>query len=107
MIIGANAVLAVYKLVYGSKVDSYPVVPDMDGLEAYIESKSGDLMQVLGEQANIEVFDMFCDPIDIDTGDKVVDDHGREYRVTGIERHENNRDCDDYYKVTLNSKRNL
>lgn len=91
-------------MVYGSKTNTYPATADLSGVEAYIESQQADLSQVLGEQSNLETFEMYCDPITISAGDKVVDDKGREYRVDGIERHENNSDCDDLLKITLKSQ---
>jgi len=104
MIFGSNATISVYRLALGTSIDNYPATATLSGVEAYIESKQADLVQVLGEQGNIEVFDMFIDPIDIKTGDKVIDGNSREYRVTGVERHENNLDSDDLYRVSMNSQ---
>lgn len=102
--IGTNATVSVYHLDSNTKTNTYPSTADLTGVEAYIESKSADLVQVLGEQSNIEAFDMFCDSIEIKVGDKIIDDRGREYRVTGVERHENNQDTDDLLRVTMHSK---
>lgn len=105
MIFGSNAIVSVYRLALGTSIDNYPANATLSGVEAYIESKSSDLVQVLGDQGNIEVFDMFVDPIDIKTGDKVIDDSGRQYRVVGVERHDKNKDVDDGYQVILHSKK--
>lgn len=102
--IGANATVAVYNLQFGASTDTYPATANLSGLEAYIESKGADLVQVLGDQANLEVFDMFIDPVAIEIGAKVIDDKNREYRVSGIERHENNPDGQDLYRITMNAQ---
>lgn len=107
MIPGANAVVSVYNMVYGAKTNTYPIMPNLSGVEAYIESQQADIAQVLGEQNNIETLQMFCDPITVSTGDKVIDDKGREYRVDGVERHENNFDGDDLMKITLKSPHSI
>lgn len=103
--IGANATVSVYNLQFGTSTDTYPATANLTGIEAYIESKGADLVQVLGDQANLEIFDMFIDPVAIEIGSKVIDDKGREYRVSGIERHENNPDSDDLYRVTMHSEK--
>lgn len=103
--IGANATVSVYNLQFGASTDTYPATANLTGIEAYIESKGADLVQVLGDQANLEIFDMFIDPVAIEIGAKVIDDKGREYRVSGIERHENNPDSDDLYRVTMHSEK--
>ncbi|PKM88310.1 hypothetical protein CVU83_01935 [Candidatus Falkowbacteria bacterium HGW-Falkowbacteria-2] len=105
MIFGSNATISVYRLALGTSIDNYPANATLSGVEAYIESKSSDLVQVLGDQGNIEVFDMIIDPIDIKTGDKVIDNNNREYRVMGVERHDKNNDVDDVYQVVLHSKK--
>ena len=104
MIIGSNSVVSVYSLAHGTSTDTYPGTATLSGIEAYIESKQADLVQVLGEQSNIEVFDMFCDPISIKIGDKVIDQDSREYRITGVERHEYNLDVDDFYRISMHSQ---
>jgi len=104
MIFGSNSIVSVYSLSLGTSTDTYPATATLAGIEAYIESKQADLVQVLGEQSNIEVFDMFCDPISIKIGDKVVDQDSREYRVTGVERHDNNQDSDNLYRVSMHSQ---
>ena len=104
MMFGANATVSVYKLNHGVKTSTYPGTATLTGVEAYIESQKPSLMQALSGQNNLESFDMFCDPIAIAAGDKVVDDQGREYRVAGVERHQNNGDIDDIIKVTLNAQ---
>ncbi len=104
MILGANATISVYKLQYGTKLDTYASVAAVSGVEAYIEGQQAEMIAVLGEQANIETFFMWIDPIDIAKGDKIVDDRNREYRVIGIERHDNNADTDDVLKVIIRSQ---
>lgn len=106
MIYGANAIVSVYRLSLGTSTDTFPSTATLTGVEVYIESQSADLIQVLGDQQNnIDIFNMFVDPIDIQVGDKVIDDNSREYRVTGIEKHNRNSDTDDVYKVVLHSKK--
>ena len=104
MILGSNATISVYKLAYGTNTETYPSTATLSGVEAYIESQQAEMIAVLGEQANIETFLMYCDPIDIAKGDKVIDDQNREYRVIGAERHEQNKDTDDVIRVILRSQ---
>jgi len=104
MIMGANATISVYKLQYGSKLDTYASSAAVSGAEAYIEGQQAEMIVVLGDQANLETFVMWCDPIDIAKGDKIIDDRSREYRVIGVERHDNNTDTDDMLKVVLRAQ---
>lgn len=104
MILGSNATVALYKMVYGTKTNTYPSTPTLSGIDAYIESHQIEVMAVLGEQNNLETFIMFCDPINVEMGDKIIDDQGRDYRVIGIERHNNNSDIDDLMKLLLRSQ---
>lgn len=105
MIYGANSTVSIFHLVYTASGSSYPVTADEQGVTAYIESQRAEVVAVLGEGFNMEIFSMNVDPVPIDIGDKVVDDRGTEYRVTGVERHENNLDTDDVYNVTLTKQR--
>jgi len=107
MILGANAVISLYKQIFGTKTNTYPSTATASGIEAYIESQQAEMIAVLGDQANIETFFMYCDPIDISTGDKIIDDNSREYRVIGIERHDHNSDTDDVIKVILRSQQSV
>ncbi len=104
--IGANTTVSIYNLVNGASTNTYPGSPNTSGVEAYIESQRSEVMQVLGQQHNLEVFLMHCDPVTINPGDKVVDADGAEYRVAGVERHEENSDTDDLYVVTLHKQLN-
>jgi hypothetical protein len=102
--IGANATVSIYNLIIGTSLDEYPANPDFENIEAYIESQSAQITQVMGQQPNIETFELFIDPLEIQMGAKVIDQANKEYRVVGIERHENNQDTDDLYRITMNSK---
>ena len=102
--IGANTTVSIYNILLGSSIDQYPDNPDHEAVEGYLESQSAQVTQVMGQQPNIETFDLFIDPLDVKIGAKIVDQDGREYRVTGVERHENNQDTDDLYRITMNSK---
>ncbi len=104
--IGANTTVSIYNMTYGASTNTFPGSPNLTGVEAYIESQRGEILQALDQTQNIEVFLMYCDPVTIDMGDKVVDANSIEYRVTGIEKHENNTDSDDLYVVTLHKERN-
>jgi hypothetical protein len=102
--IGSNAVVSVYAMINGTSTNTYSATATLTGVEAYIESQGSEISQVLGEQNNLETFEMYCDPIAIAAGDKVVDDRSREYRVIGVERHEANADTDDLLKVTMRAQ---
>lgn len=106
MIYGANTTVSIYHMIFGTSTNTYPGSPDVSGVEAFIESQRAEVMAVLGQGYNIEVFLMHLDPVSIDVGDKVVDASSTEYRVASVERHENNSDTDDVYTVTLNKERN-
>lgn len=102
--IGSNSTISVYKITHGTNTSTYPATANYSGIDAYIESRSPDIMQVIGEQRNIEVFYMHIDPLDLDVGDKIVDDKGRVYYVDGLERHDGNIDTDDIMTVIIHSK---
>ena len=65
---------------------------------------SPELVAVLGEQPGIETYDCHVEPGNYRVGDKVVDGSSNEYRIVGIERHENNEDTDDIYTLRLNKQ---
>lgn len=104
--IGANTTVSIYNLVSAGSINEYPTNPDFEEVEGYLESQSAQITQVMGQQPNIETFDLFIDPLDVRIGAKVLDESGKEYRVTGVERHENNQDTDDLYRITMNTQHN-
>lgn len=106
MIYGANTTVDVYHLTFTGATNTYPSTADITGVEGYIESQRAEVQAVMGAGFNIEVLYLYIEPISIDVGDKVVDAAGTEYRVEGIERHENNPDTDDLYMVMLHKQRN-
>lgn len=106
MIPGANTTIEVYHMIYGASTNTYPVSADLTGVEAYIESQRAEVQAALDQGYNVDVFYCHIDPISIDVGDKVVDAQGNEYRVNGVERHENNPDTDDLLTVLLHKQRN-
>lgn len=100
--IGSNVVVSVYHLDKTTTIDTYPVIADIDGVDAFIESQSAELSQALDQQHNIETFLMYTDPIVLYPGDKIIDDQGFEYRVSAVERHEFNTDIPtDLYTTVL------
>lgn len=102
--IGSNTTVSIYKIAHSSTGSTFSASADVTGLEAFIESQRAELVQALGQQMNVEVFLMHCDPANIDIGDKIIDASSVEYRVAGIEKHENNQDVDDVWTVTLNTE---
>lgn len=104
--IGANTTISIYRMIYGSSTNTYPGSADYTGIEAFIESMRGEVTQVLNQGFNVEDYLCYCDPVTIDVGDKVIDSQGSEYRVSGVERHENNQDVPDLYTITLRKERN-
>lgn len=106
MIPGANTTVSIYRMIYGASTNTYPATPDLTGVEAYIESQRAEVQAALDAGYNVDVFYMHIDPVEIDTNDKVIDSNSKEYRVVGVERHENNPDGDDLLTVTLHKERN-
>lgn len=104
MIQGANTTVTTYRLSDSGSTSSFSATPTLSGVEAYIEHVTSEISAVLGEQPGLERCVMYIEPANIRPGDKVVDAQSNEYRVTGIERHENNLDTDDVYIVQLNKK---
>ncbi|OGC59247.1 hypothetical protein A2245_03560 [candidate division WWE3 bacterium RIFOXYA2_FULL_43_12] len=101
MINGANTTITTYRLVDASNVTSFSASATITGAPAYIEALDAQLTAVLGEQPGIESFDCYVEPDNYRVGDKVVDNSSVEYRISGIERHENNEDTDDVYRLRL------
>ena len=106
MIPGANTTVSIYFQVYGASTNTYPVSANLTGVDAYIESQKAEVQAALDQGYNVDFYYMHIDPVQIDTGDKVVDAQGNEYRVKSVERHENNPDTDDLLTVTLHKQRN-
>lgn len=106
MIPGANTTVSIFHMIYGSSTNTYPVTADLTGVDAYIESQKAEVQAALDAGYNVDVYYMHIDPVDIDVNDKVVDSNSKEYRVAGVERHENNPDTDDLLTVTLHKERN-
>lgn len=104
MIDGANTTVSVYKLTHNTSTSTFAGTAAVTGLEAYIESQQAEMMQALDQGHNIEVFTMLCEPANISVGDKIIDASSVEYRVIGVEKHENNTDTDDLYKVLLHKQ---
>lgn len=104
MIFGANTTITTYRLADSGDTAAFSGVATISGVEAYIESASPELVAVLGEQPGIEVFSCHVEPADFREGDKVVDASSNEYRIVGIERHENNEDTDDLYVLRLHKE---
>jgi hypothetical protein len=105
MVPGANTTVSIYRMIYGASTNTYPASPDLTDVEAYIESQKAEVQAALDQGFNVDVFYMHIDPVDIDVNDKVVDSYSKEYRVAGIERHENNPDTDDLLTITLHKER--
>lgn len=101
MILGANRTVSVYYLSYGGNTNTFSGTADLTGVECFIESQRAEVTAVLGVAPNIEVLVMHCDPIVVNIGDKIVDESSQEYRVAGVERHENNTDTEDLMVLTL------
>lgn len=104
MINGSNTTITTYRLVDSSSTAAFSATATITGAAAYIESIGGAMLAVLGEHPGIEVFNCHVEPGDYREGDKAVDAQSTEYRITGIERHENNEDTDDVYILTLHKK---
>lgn len=106
MIPGANTTVSIFRMVYGSSTNTYPATADLTDVEAYIESQKAEVQAALDAGYNVDVYYMHIDPVEIDVNDKVVDSNSKEYRVAGVERHENNPDVEDLLTVTLHKERN-
>lgn len=106
MISGANTTVDIYWMTYGASTNTYPGSASVTGVEAYIESQRAEVQAALDAGYNVDVYYMHIDPVTIDVNDKVVDSNGKEYRVAGVERHENNPDTDDLLTVVLHKERN-
>lgn len=104
MIFGANNVISTYRLAASGDTAAFSGSVTVSGVEAYIEAASTELIAVLGEQPGIEVYLCHVEPGDFREGDKVVDAQSAEYRIVGIERHENNEDTDDVYVLRLHKE---
>jgi len=102
--IGANTTITTYRLTDSSDTSSFSASATVSGVAAYIENTSPELVAVLGEQPGIETYDCHVEPGNYRVGDKVVDGSSNEYRIVGIERHENNEDTDDIYTLRLNKQ---
>lgn len=104
MIFGANTSITTYRLTDSSDTAAFSGSATVSGVPAYIEAASTELLAVLGEQPGIEVYLCHVEPGDFREGDKVVDVYSSEYRIVGIERHENNDDTDDIYILRLHKE---
>lgn len=104
MIQGANTTVSIYPISHGNATSTFAGSPSASGIEAYIESQRADFLQVVDQGKDVEVFVMHIEPLTLKMGDKVVDANSTEYRVAGIERHENNFDTDNLLVVILHKK---
>lgn len=106
MIPGSNTTVSIFRMIYGASTNTFPSTADLTDVEAYIESQKAEVQAALDAGYNVDVYYMHIDPVSIDVGDKVVDSYSKEYRVAGVERHENNPDIEDLLTVTLHAERN-
>jgi hypothetical protein len=104
MMFGDNTTITTYRMVDATDITSFSVTATVEDAPAFIDAPSAELRAVLGEQPGLEVYECHVDPGDYLVGDKVVDAQGNEYRIAGIERHENNTDTDDVYTLMLHKQ---
>lgn len=102
MILGANQTVDTYRLANTSNTSAFSASKTLDTVDVYLEAASPELRTLIDAQQSLEAYVMHMEPCDIIAGDKVVDSSSVEYRVTSVEKYENNLDTDDLYIVYMN-----
>ena len=82
---------------YAEKVNATPGARDI-----HIQQSTDTDVNTEG-QALAGFYDGFANLVadDIKTGDKLVDNIGRDFRVDGVELHDQGRPANNYYKIVL------
>jgi len=68
-------------------------------LPCYIEPLSAEKAMMYGTERAYDSYQIFCDIVDIQNGDKLIDEQSNEYFVHGFKKYQNNTDVDNHMEV--------